>query len=181
MQGGSGFFVITGGPGAGKTTLLQTLAAQGLPHMPEAGRAIIQDQQAIGGSALPWADRLAFAEQMLGWELRSWREAARLPRPVLFDRGLPDIIGYLTLCGLPVPAHFQEAARRFRYASPVFIAPPWPEIFGQDTERKQDFAEAVATHAAMIRTYTALGYELLELPLASVENRARFIRARLGD
>lgn len=38
--------------------------------MPEAGRAIIQDQVAIGGAALPWADRLAFSELMLGWELR---------------------------------------------------------------------------------------------------------------
>src|SRR3546814_21067132 len=43
--------------------------------MPEAGRAIIRDQVAIGGAALPWADSAAFAELMLGWELRSWHEA----------------------------------------------------------------------------------------------------------
>ena len=61
------FIVVTGGPGSGKTTLVEALRAQGLAAMPEAGRAIIQDQVAIGGTALPWADRLAFSELMLGW------------------------------------------------------------------------------------------------------------------
>jgi predicted ATPase len=45
--------VITGGPGSRKSTFVEALAAHGLSHMPEAGRAIIQDQLAIGGNALP--------------------------------------------------------------------------------------------------------------------------------
>jgi predicted ATPase len=40
--------------------------------MLEAGRAIIQDQISIGGSALPWADQSDFAELMLSWELCSY-------------------------------------------------------------------------------------------------------------
>jgi hypothetical protein len=63
----------------GKTTLIDALAAEGIRHMPEAGRAIIRDQVAIGGTALPWADRAAFAELMLGWELRSGTRPARGP------------------------------------------------------------------------------------------------------
>ncbi len=55
-------FVITGGPGSGKRTLIQALAERGVCTMPEAGRAIIQDQVAIGGEAVPWSDRNAFAE-----------------------------------------------------------------------------------------------------------------------
>src|SRR3546814_20487999 len=69
------FHVITGGPGSGKSTLIEALAVEGFDHMPEAGRAIIRDQVAIGGAALPWADRAAFAALMLGWELRSWHAA----------------------------------------------------------------------------------------------------------
>ena len=42
--------VITGGPGAGKTTLINLLREAGFATAPEAGRAIIQDQSAIGGS-----------------------------------------------------------------------------------------------------------------------------------
>ena len=47
------FHIITGGPGSDKTTLIDALAALGFHHMPEAGRAIVRDQVAIGGTALP--------------------------------------------------------------------------------------------------------------------------------
>jgi predicted ATPase len=83
--------------------------------MPEAGRAIIQDQLAIGGEALPWSDRRAFAELMLSWEIRSYRTALKLSGPVIFDRGVPDVIGYLRLSGLPIPSHVDRAAQMFRY------------------------------------------------------------------
>jgi predicted ATPase len=53
MTDTAAFHIITGGPGAGKTTLIDALAAEGIRHMPEAGRAIIRDQVAIGGTALP--------------------------------------------------------------------------------------------------------------------------------
>ena len=75
--------VITGGPGLGKTSLIDALAAEGGCHMPEAGRAIIQDQVDIGGTALPWDDREAFAMLMLAWGTRSYREAVRAPGPMI--------------------------------------------------------------------------------------------------
>ena len=62
------FVVITGGPGAGKTTLIDRLAAAGFGAKPEAGRAIIQDQLAISGPALPWLDPILFTELSLGWD-----------------------------------------------------------------------------------------------------------------
>jgi len=171
--------IVTGGPGAGKSTLLEGLSARGIPHMPEAGRAIIRDQQRIGGNALPWGDRGAYAEMMLGWELRSHREAAALPGPVLMDRGIPDIIGYLELCGLGVPRHLLRAAEVFRYNRRVFVAPFWEAIYAQDTERKQDRAEAEETCRVMKRVYARLGHELVELPRVDVQARARFVLAQL--
>lgn len=172
--------VITGGPGSGKTSLIEALAGEGLRHMPEAGRAIIQDQVDIGGTALPWADREAFATLMLSWEMRSYREAVSAPGPIIFDRGIPDVIGYLRLCGLPVPASTLRAAEQRRYARKVFIAPPWSAIFEQDAERKQTLAEAERTYQAMIDAYSGLGYELVPLPLASVADRVMFVRALIG-
>jgi predicted ATPase len=172
-------YVVTGGPGSGKTALIAALAAEGLRHMPEAGRAIIQDQVDIGGAALPWADREAFAALMLTWEMRSYREATGLPGPIIFDRGIPDVIGYLRLCGLPVPPAALRAAELRRYATKVFIAPHWPAIFEQDTERKQTLAEAQATFQTMVQTYTDLGYELVPLPLVPVAQRVEFVRQQV--
>ena len=173
-------FVVTGGPGAGKSTLIEALSRRGVGSMPEAGRAIIQDQVAIGGAALPWGDRALYAELMLGWELRSFHEAEAMAGPMVMDRGIPDVIGYLTLIGLPVPAHVKAAARRFRYNRAVFLAPYWEAIFAQDAERKQDKAEAEATCLAVAATYARLGYELVELPFASVVPRADFVMERIG-
>ncbi|MBX9842039.1 MAG: AAA family ATPase [Xanthobacteraceae bacterium] len=169
------FFVITGGPGSGKTTLIDALDQAGFARTVEAGRGIIQDQRAIDGPALPWHDPAAFAELMLGWEMRSYRMAERQAGPVFFDRGVPDVIGYLRLMRLPVPVHIEKAAEVFRYGRRVFIAPPWREIFTQDTERRQDFAEAERTYAALAETYARLGYELVELPRAGVAERLKFV------
>ncbi|WP_107312277.1 AAA family ATPase [Burkholderia metallica] len=169
------FFVVTGGPGSGKSTLLDALEHAGFARSQEAGRGVIRDQMAIDGRALPWRDPAAFAELMLSWEMRSYELARHAGGPVFFDRGVPDVIGYLRLTGLPVPAHAQAAARRFRYHPRVFIAPPWPDIYTQDTERRQDFAEALRTYDAMVECYTTYGYRLVELPRDSVQARVRFV------
>lgn len=174
------FIVVTGGPGSGKSTLIDRLAEAGFHRSHEAGRGVIQDQTAIGGRALPWTDPALFAELMLGWELRSHRLAAHHAGPVFFDRGVPDVIGYLRLSGHPVPGHLDTAARAFRYHRRVFIAPPWPEIYVRDAERRQSPREAERTYAHMVTVYTEYGYELVELPRAPVEERVRFVTAALG-
>lgn len=169
------FFVLTGGPGSGKSTLVEALEQLGYSRTIEAGRGIIQDQVAIGGRALPWTDPLIFSELMLSWEMRSYRMAQDRIGLVFFDRGVPDVVGYVRLLGLPMPAYMERAARTFPYNRHVFIAPPWPEIFESDRERKQDFDEAVRTYEALVAAYAAYNYELVEIPRAPVEERVRFV------
>ena len=169
------FFVLTGGPGAGKTTLLEALVAAGWTGMPEAGRAVIRDQQAIDGPALPWKDPAAFAERMLAWEMRSHALARKMPGLTFFDRGVPDVIGYLRLSGLAVPGHVERAAALFRYNPRVLVFPPWAAIFRQDTERRQDFAGAERTFEAVRSAYREAGYQCVEVPPAPVAERLRFV------
>ncbi|MDG4781755.1 AAA family ATPase [Micromonospora sp. WMMD961] len=169
------YVVITGGPGAGKTTLLDSLRQAGHACVDEAGRQITQDQLRIGGQAVHGADSRLYAEITLSWEIRSYRQASQHTGPVFFDRGIPDVLGYYLLLGWPVPDHVAAAARRFRYHRRVFIAPPWPAIYANDSERHQDFAEAVRTHDAMATAYTQLGYELSALPLSDVVSRRAFV------
>lgn len=175
------FFVVTGGPGSGKSSLLDALQDRGFARSVEAGRGIIQDQVAIGGQALPWSNPAAFAELMLSWEMRSYHIAQEWSGVVFFDRGMPDVVGYLRLMNLPVSAHFDKAARSFRYNRRVFIAPPWEEIFVTDHERKQDFAEAVRTFESVASTYQDYGYEPVEIPKAPVSERIEFILQCVKD
>jgi predicted ATPase len=98
----------------------------------------------------------------------------------VFDRGVPDVIGYLSLCGLPVGDHVARAAELHRYRREVFIAPPWPEIFTQDAERKQSLNEAEATYHALAGAYERCGYGLVPLPRVPVAERVRFVLSRIG-
>lgn len=175
------FVVITGGPGAGKSALLGELDDRGYPTSPEAGREILRDQARIGGRATHTGDQLVYAEIMLAWGMRAHRRADCHIGPVFFDRGVPDLIGYYRLIGHPVPAHVRTAAENFRYHPRVFVAPPWPAIYATDTERGQDFAEAVRTHDTVAAAYAELGYELVALPEADIAARADFVLSQLGD
>jgi predicted ATPase len=177
---GDHLFVVTGGPGSGKTALIDALAQAGYACSRESGRSIIQDQVAIGGRGLPWIDPPLFAELMLAREIESWRMLSPLSGPVFFDRGVPDVLGYLRVTSLPVPPHMERAAAEFRYHRRVFIAPPWPGIYAADAERRQSPGEAQRTYEAMIATYIGCGYTLLEVPRAPVETRVAFVLAAVN-
>ena len=177
MHDTSHLFIITGGPGAGKTTLINALSAVGYTCSDEAGRQIIKEEVAAGGTALPWIDPRAFADRMLAFDIESYRRLRTQSSPIFFDRGIPDVIGYLNLLGLCAPEPARQAAADYRYNGRVFIAPPWREIFSQDSERKQTFEEAERTYQSLAKVYVALGYELIALPLATVEERVAFVIA----
>ncbi len=125
------FFVVTGGPGAGKTSLITELARRGFHTIPEAGRAIIRAEMQSGGSALPWADRVSYAERMLQYDLHAHHTAQGLAGPVIFDRAIPDVLGYLKLCGLTPPPRLTTAAKANRYNRRVF----WPRTGTRSSRR----------------------------------------------
>ena len=170
---------VTGGPGSGKTTLLSALARLGHATEIEAGRAVILAQRRIDGPAQPGRDPVLFAEQMLALDMRSHDSAVARGGITFLDRGVIDTIGYLRLMDLPVPSHMIRAAGMFRYNT-VFIAPPWQAIYTHDSERSQDFAEAVRTHDAMVTAWTGFGYAPIVLPTIPVEGRAAFVLRHLG-
>ena len=180
MHTETNYHIITGGPGSGKSTLIDALRNAGYTCVPESGRAIIRQQVEAGGTALPWADKNAFARLMFEQAVADYRAYQTAEGPVFFDRGLPDVSGYLRLCGLPVPEDIDAANAQWRYHPVVFIAPPWEEIFSNDSERKQDFAEALATFEQMEAVYNDAGYKLLHLPKASVEKRVDVVLRALA-
>ncbi len=166
--------VVTGAPGSGKSTLLAEVARRGVATGPEVARAILQSP---GGMEMRAERPTEFALAMLEAELASWHGVR--DRPVLFDRGFADIVGFLRLEGLAVPNAITAACRDYRYDGPVFHAPPWREIYRQDEERIQNWEEAVASDAAVVQAWLDYGYSPITLPFAEPVTRARFVLERL--
>ena len=151
------FYIITGGPGSGKTSVIEALRKLGYHCVDEVGRKIIREQLLIGGDALHWGDRAKFLELMLSRSIGDYERASDSDGPVFFDRGIPELAGYCRLVKIPDLPHVAKAAKLFRYARIVFAMPPWREIYRNDAERKQDFAEAVASYDASVATYREFG------------------------
>ena len=174
-------YVVTGGPGSGKTSLVDALAAAGVVTSPEVGRAVIREELAVGGMALPWGDERLFAEKMVVREVAAHAAALARPDKVVLDRGVPDVVGFLRASGCPVPAAIDAAARQHRYNAHVFLAPFWADIYTHDPERRQSSEHAQATEAVMRDTYAGYGYRLLDLPRVSVAERVAFVLRALGS
>jgi predicted ATPase len=175
------FYIFTGGPGSGKTSVIEALRAQGYACVAEVGRQIIQEQTAIGGNALHTADAVKYRDLMLSRSIYTYNQVQERDAPVFFDRGIPELVGYGDLIGAETPAYIRKAADLFRYNKRVFIMPPWAEIYAQDDERKQDFAEAVETWRVAAEIYPQLGYELVEVPKLSISGRVDFVLASIGS
>jgi len=171
------FIIITGGPGSGKTTLLDEIQKKNYSYVPEIAREIIQTQVTSEGDALPWKNAKKYRDLMLDKSIESFISALVNPQkqPLFFDRGIPDTLAYTKLINIPISKKLVSATRKYMYNKKVFILPPWEDIYITDSERKQDFEEAVATYKIMFETYKHLGYELIEVPKMSVEERACFI------
>ena len=172
------FVVISGCSCGGKSTLLTELAGRGLAVVEEPGRRIVKQELEGEGRALPWVDEVAFARRAIEMALADLAMAERHQGWVFFDRGLIDAAAALeSLTGEPALTRF---AARDRYHRRVFLAPPWPEIYVTDPERRHAFEAALLEVARLERVFPALGYELVRLPKSSVRDRADFVLATLS-
>lgn len=171
------FYILTGGPGVGKTSVLDELEKSGYIVMPETARAIIKEQMAVDGEALPWKNKESYMRLMLEASAESYQEAISKNNrlPIFFDRGILDAVCYAGMVGLEISDEIKEIAEKHQYNRKVFIFPPWQGIYETDNERKQDWKEAEATFAAMKKTYQDYGYETIEVPKDTIENRKDFI------
>lgn len=166
------FVMISGCSGGGKSTLLRELARRGYTVVEEPGRRIIAEERVGDGSALPWVDAAAFAQRAIAMSVADHEAAQGL---TFFDRGVVDAAVAITACGGELPA---AAIARNRYDR-LFLAPPWPEIYENDADRRHSLETALRDYERVRSAYLDAGYDPVMLPRDTVTARADFILARV--
>ena len=160
-------FLITGCSGGGKTTLLRALSAKGHATVSEPGERL------IAKGIAPWDDAVRFLEAALEMAADDLERHERTDGAVFFDRGTIDAAAGLERAGLGKAKDF--LAPLPKYDNPVFLAPPWPEIFTQTATRQYGFTAAIKEFQHLETVVPALGYETVHIPKIDIFSRVDFV------
>lgn len=165
------WYVITGAPSSGKTTLINQLAQQGYPVIPEIAREYIE-------SFLSREYSLAEVQQnnrqvQRGILARALKRERQLQPSQLFffDRGTADSLGYFNYYQLDTQPKVHPC-HRLRYKA-IFYCQQLP--LERDAVRIEDNITAKKIGEYIYQAYVSLGYQLIELPAVSVEERIDMI------
>lgn len=170
------FVVISGCSGGGKSSLIDELSRRGCNTIEEPGRRIVNQEAKGAGAALPWVDMAAFARRAVEMTLQDRDKASGLKGWAFFDRCLVDAAAALEhVTGEPT------LGGKHRYHRRVFMAPPWPEIYASDSDRRHSFDVARSEYERLVPAYASLGYEVIILPKVGISERADFILRALAD
>jgi predicted ATPase len=168
--------VITGAVCCGKTTLIDLLAEEGFQTVAEIPRQYIEAEVARGrtldeifGSE---ADERAITDMQ-----RRTEHGLRATDVTFLDRALPDFLWFWRLCGMN-PNELLAECFHHRYAS-VFILDQLP--LELDGARIEDEAYTDILDEALVRDYSALGYDVVRVPVLSPHERLEFVLGRLSE
>lgn len=169
------WYVLTGGPCTGKTTLINELKERGYSVLPESARIVIATQVGLGKTMDEiLANPLALQHSIIAHQLELQSEAPK-DNVLFLDRAIPDNIAYYRRFGLELDDVSANATRSSRYKK-VFLLDMIDFIL--DAERYETPEEAKRLHEGIRRAYEELGYEIVEVPVLPVPERAEFILAR---
>lgn len=172
--------VIIGGPGTGKSTIIDGLTAKGFCCYPEISREVTMEAKKQGIDQLFLEKPLLFSELLLEGRKKQFQNALNEPHDVVFiDRGIPDVLAYMHYIGDSYPASFDATCREHIY-SKIFILPPWEEIYVSDEARYENYEQAKLISDHLTETYEKYGYELIEVPKDSLDNRILFILDKIS-
>ena len=133
--------LIIGGPGSGKTTLLNQIEKQGHYVHHEISREVTARAQEKGIEQLFLTDPMAFSDELLAGRIEQFKNP--VPGWNFYDRGIPDVPAYHIFTKDPIPETYIAACKLYQYDQ-VFFLPPWKEIYQSDSERYENFDQAVA-------------------------------------
>lgn len=171
------WYVITGGPSSGITTTADYLATLGYHNIPEAARVVIDNEISKGKTLNEIRkDELAFQKAVLRMK-QDIENNSPNDRTVFFQRGIPDTLAYYRYIGAD-ESGIIDACRKSSYAK-VFVLEPLP--YRQDHARTEGEEGARKLFNLLKETYEELGFTVVTIPRAIIEERARMILKEIGE
>lgn len=163
--------VITGAQCTGKTTTIEALKKRGFKIIREASRILIDEQNKKKGDLVPWKRLFDFNVKLA--ELQIELESQAKEGIYFADRGIIDALAYCEWGAIAVPPNLQEAVKKARYDK-VFLLQPLPH-YEKDPIRQDTREDQKKLHSLIKKAYQKHGYEVIEVPPWSVEERVEFI------
>ena len=170
------WYVITGSSCSGKTTLIDQLAEKGFQTDPETGRQYFERELAKGRAIEEIREDQA-AVTCEVYEMMVERERGLRAAEVIFlDRALPDAFAFYRIAGMN-PNEILPDCFQHRYAT-VFMLNRLP--YQRDGVRVADDPTAAYLESWIFRDYSALGYNVIWVPVLPPEERLAHLLERLG-
>ncbi len=167
--------VLIGGPGTGKTTILNKLKKRGFYCMEEVSREVTLKAQQEGIDQLFLTQPLLFSEKLLEGRIQQFINAEKSNEKfTFFDRGIPDVYAYMNYFKTEYPPIFIEESKKYTY-NKLFIFSPWKKIYTSDNERYETFEQSKQIDGFLRKAYTEIGYQLIEVPFETEDERTNFI------
>lgn len=171
-NGKTNWYIITGGPSTGKSKTIDHLAFLGFLIRPEVARILIDNEMSKGKTLEEIrGNNKRFEEEILKIKIQTEKEASRNDL-IFWERGMPDSLVYLK----DFPAEYKialEKSKKIRYKG-IFILDTLPK-YEKDYARTENSKKAKLIHEGLRDIYKELGYEVINVPVMSIAQRAQFI------
>ena len=167
------FVVITGGPGSGKSTILNALSKLGYKVIDETARIIIKERLSKGLSPRPNPEE--FAQQIFDIDFKNYISNIDTSQLLFFDRSFLDSAAMIFEANKIETIRVTEILNTYRFSKNAFIAPPWKEIYHNDSERDQSYDDSVQIYEKLYNWYDLNNYALIQIPKCDIDSRIHFI------
>ena len=174
--------VITGGPATGKTAIIDYLRSNGYLCFEEVIRKLTAAAKDSGDIEEVHSNPIAlvsdsekFNQTLINLRIDDFLASKFLDTDTcFFDRGMPDVLAYMTYFNQPIKEEFFDICKKCKYDY-MFLLPPWELIFTDDEERFETFEQATDIYYHLRDTYNNFGYNVIEVPFGTIKDRAQFI------